>query len=232
MKTMHKLSAAALAVTSVLALPTSADQTSRTNGMRDNTPSLTAIQNATVVTEPGEVVTNATLIIENGKVKSVESGNRAPAGARVIDGTGYTIYPGFIDPYASYGIDVTYEKADTDKPIYNNEREGGNAANDAIHAEKDWYSVFKTNSDDAKKWVSEGFTSVQTAKLDGIFQGQAATVSLADKIANDVIYRSESKHFGSFDKGTSQQQYPSSLMGSIALVRQTLSDANWAKCLR
>ena len=60
MKTMHKLSAAALAVTSVLALPTSADQTSRTNGMRDNTPSLTAIQNATVVTEPGEVVTNAT----------------------------------------------------------------------------------------------------------------------------------------------------------------------------
>ena len=117
MKTMHKLSAAALAVTSVLALPTSADQTSRTNGMRDNTPSLTAIQNATVVTEPGEVVTNATLIIENGKVKSVESGNRAPAGARVIDGTGYTIYPGFIDPYASYGIDVTYEKADTDKPI-------------------------------------------------------------------------------------------------------------------
>ncbi len=227
MKTMHKLSAAALAVTSVLALPTSADQTSRTNGMRDNTPSLTAIQNATVVTEPGEVVTNATLVIENGKVKSVESGNRAPAGARVIDGTGYTIYPGFIDPYASYGIDVTYEKADTDKPIYNNEREGGNAANDAIHAEKDWYSVFKTNSDDAKKWVSEGFTSVQTAKLDGIFQGQAATVSLADKIANDVIYRSESKHFGSFDKGTSQQQYPSSLMGSIALVRQTLSDANW-----
>ena len=227
MKTIHKLSAAALAVTSVLAMPTSADQTSRTNGMRDNTPSLTAIQNSTVVTEPGEVVTNATLIIENGRVKSVESGNRSPAGARIIDGTGYTIYPGFIDPYSSYGIDVTYATNDTDKPIYNNEREGGNAANDAIRAEKDWYAAFKTNSDDARKWVSEGFTSVQTAKLDGIFQGQAATVSLADKIANDVIYRSESKHFGSFDKGSSQQQYPSSLMGSIALVRQTLSDANW-----
>src|SRR5690606_30822985 len=29
------------------------------------------------------------------------------------------------------------------------------------------------------------------------------------------------------DKGSSKQQYPSSLMGSIALLRQTLDDANW-----
>ena len=55
MKTMHKLSAAALAVTSVLALPTGADQTSPDeDSMRDNAHGLAAIQNATVVTEPGE----------------------------------------------------------------------------------------------------------------------------------------------------------------------------------
>lgn len=227
MKKVHQLSALTLAVTSVLTASVAADQTSRTNGMRDNTPSLTAIQNATIITEPGKSITNATLVIENGAVQSIERNNRAPAGARVIDGTGYTIYPGFIDPYSSYGINVSSEQERSDMPVYNNEREGGNAANDAIHSQKHWFSEFKTSSEDANKWVSQGFTSVQSANLDGIFQGQAVTVSLADKIPNDVIYQSEAKHFGSFDKGSSQQQYPSSLMGSIALVRQTLSDANW-----
>ncbi|MCA1767016.1 MAG: amidohydrolase family protein, partial [Idiomarina sp.] len=227
MKKVHQLSALTLAVTSVLTTSVAADQTSRTNGMRDNTPSLTAIQNATIITEPGKSVSNATLVIENGTVQSIERNNRAPAGARVIDGTGYTIYPGFIDPYSSYGIQASAEQERSETPIYNNEREGGNAANDAIHSQKRWFSEFKTNSEDANKWVSQGFTSVQSANLDGIFQGQAVTVSLADKIPNDVVYQSTAKHFGSFDKGSSQQQYPSSLMGSIALVRQTLSDANW-----
>ena len=31
----------------------------------------------------------------------------------------------------------------------------------------------------------------------------------------------------SFKKGISKQRYPTSLMGSIALIRQTLLDANW-----
>lgn len=227
MKKVHQLSALTLAVTSVLIASVAADQTSRTNGMRDNTPSLTAIQNATIIFEPGKSITDATLVIENGVVQSIERNNRAPSGARVIDGTGYTIYPGFIDPYSSYGINVSHQQERSDTPIYNNEREGGNAANDAIHSQKHWFSEFRTHSEDANKWVSQGFTSVQSANLDGIFQGQGVTVSLADKIPNDVIYQSEGKHFGSFDKGSSQQQYPSSLMGSIALVKQTLSDANW-----
>lgn len=227
MKTMHQLSALTLAVTSVLTASVAADQTSRTNGMRDNTPSLTAIQNATIITEPGKSVANATLVIENGVIQSIERNNRAPEGARVIDGTGYTLYPGFIDPYSDYGIQVSHDTQHSDKPMYNNKREGGNAANDAIHAEQRWYSAFETDSEAANKWVSQGFTSVQSANLDGIFQGRAVTVSLADKIPNDVIYQSEAKQFGSFSKGASQQQYPSSLMGSIALVRQTLSDAQW-----
>ena len=227
MKTKHQLSALALAFTSVFASTAIADQTSRTNGMRDNTPSLIAIQNATLVTEPGKQITNATLVVEDGKIISVQKNNRAPEGARIVDATGYTVYPGFIDAYANYGVPAAEQAQRPDSPIYNNEREGGNAANDAIHADETWFSRFKTDAKSGKNYVDAGFTSVQSARLDGIFQGQGVTVSLADKIANDVIYSAQTRHFGSFDKGSSQQQYPSSLMGSIALVRQTLADANW-----
>ncbi len=227
MKAKHQLSALALALSTAFTTSAIADQTSRVNGMRDNTPSLIAIQNATIVTEPGQQVNNATLVIENGKIVAVQQNNRAPEGARIVDATGYTVYPGFIDAYANYGVPSPEKASRPDSPIYNNEREGGNAANDAIHADDSWFRAFKTDSAASKNFVDAGFTSVQSARLDGIFQGRAVTVSLADKIANDVIYKAETRHFGSFDKGSSQQQYPSSLMGSIALVRQTLSDANW-----
>ena len=227
MKTKHQLSALALALSTAFTSAAVADQTSRTNGMRDNTPSLIAIQNATIITEPGKQVSNATLVIEDGKVVSVRQNNRAPEGARIVDATGYTVYPGFIDAYANYGVAMPEKPERPDSPIYNNEREGGNASNDAIHADDAWFRTFKTDASAGKSFVDAGFTSVQSARLDGIFQGQGVTVSLADKIANYVIYKAETRQFGSFDKGASQQQYPSSLMGSIALVRQTLNDANW-----
>lgn len=230
MKASIHLSKVTLALLAALPIAATASQTTPIRGLQDNSSTFVAIQNATIVTEPGKQLENATLVVRNGKIISVNSNNRAPDGARVIDATGHTIYPGFIDAYSNYGVpkpEQAERRSRNVPPIYNNKREGGNAANDAIHAHQDWFQSFASDSKAATPYIEQGFTAVQSARLDGIFQGQAVTVSLADKIANDVIYRAEAKHFGSFDKGSSKQQYPSSLMGSIALVRQTLADANW-----
>lgn len=225
------LSKLALSVCAALPLVAAASQTTPVRGLHDNSSTYIALQNATIVTEPGKKLENATLVINNGKVVAVARNNRAPEGARVIDVSGHTIYPGFIDAYSNYGVPAV-EKPDrppyrSTTPQYNNKREGGNAANDAIHSQVDWVDKFATDSKAAKDYINQGFTSVQSARLDGIFQGQAVTVSLADTIANNAVYNPRARHFGSFDKGSSLQQYPSSLMGSIALIRQTLSDANW-----
>ncbi len=225
------LSKLALAICAVIPAVSVASQTTPVQGLHDNTPTFVALQNATIITEPGKQLNNATLVIRDGKVIAVDANNQAPAGARVIDASGHTIYPGFIDAYSDYGLPEVekQERAPyrSEAPQYNNKREGGNAANDAIHAQKRWVSEYANNPKGAKHYIEQGFTAVQSARLDGIFQGQGVTVSLADKIPNDTVYRAEARHFGSFDKGTSKQQYPSSLMGSIALIRQTLSDANW-----
>lgn len=225
------LSKLALAVCAALPLVAVASQTTPVRGLHDNSSTFVALQNATVVTEPGKKLENATLVIRNGKIVSVVKNNRAPEGARVIDATGHTIYPGFIDAYSNYGVPQV-EKPErapyrSTTPQYNNKREGGNAANDAIHSQLDWVDKFATDAKAAKDYIEQGFTAVQSARLDGIFQGQAVTVSLADTIANNAVYNPRARHFGSFDKGSSLQQYPSSLMGSIALIRQTLADANW-----
>lgn len=231
MSSKYHLSGIAAALLATMSGAVGASQTTTVQGLHDNSSQFFALQNATIVTEPGQRIENATLVIRNGKIERINRNNQAPAGARVLDLTGHIIYPGFIDPYSNYGVAEPGERQRggwrSQPPVYNNKREGGNAGNDAIHSQYDWVDSVKTDAKAARAYVEQGFTAVQSARLDGIFQGQAVTLSLADKIPNNIIYNPYGRHFGSFDKGSSEQQYPSSLMGSIALVRQTLSDANW-----
>lgn len=213
---------AGLASQSVLA-----DQTSPVLGMHHKTPDLMAFTNATIYTSPNVKLTNATLVIENGHIKSVSKNGKLPKGASVVDAKGLTIYPGFIDVYSEYGIDFSYPSSKTRGPVYRIDRIGGNAANGAIHAQMNWSDHFAPDQKAAQQYLKNGFTAVQTAKHDGILQGRGVTVSLADGIANELVYNANAQHFASFNKGSSAQNYPSSLMGSIALLRQTFSDANW-----
>ncbi|RTE87542.1 MULTISPECIES: amidohydrolase family protein [Gammaproteobacteria] len=221
-----------LAALSVLlgTFPALADQTTPVQGIHNNNPSVVALTNATIITEPGERIENATLVVQDGLIQSIERSNRAPSGARVVDATGYTVYPGFIDAYSNYGVEQPGDRprgGRSNAPVYTNERQGGNASNAAVHAEQQWFETVTPDASEAQSYVQHGFTSVQSVRMDGIFRGRTTTLSLADKLPNDIIYNAVGHHAASFDKGSSSQQYPNSLMGSIALIRQTLSDAAW-----
>ncbi|MEZ9819944.1 amidohydrolase family protein [Shewanella sp. 10N.286.45.A1] len=195
--------------------------------LTDNTPKITALSHATLMLEPGEVLTNATLLIENNRIKSIIKDNDIPAGALEINLSGHIIYPGFIDPFTEYAIEYESQSEDSDGPVYEIKRIGGNAENGAIHSEKEWFNYVYPDKDQAEKWINNGFTSVQSSYLDGIFRGRGVSLSLADKKANDIIYKAKANQFMAFDKGSSIQDYPQSLMGSMALIRQTFSDALW-----
>ena len=54
-------------------------------------------------------------------------------------------------------------------------------------------------------------------------------VTLGDERDNEVMLNDEAAANYSFSKGTAATNYPSSLMGSIALIRQTYYDAQWYK---
>jgi hypothetical protein len=52
-------------------------------------------------------------------------------------------------------------------------------------------------------------------------------VLLGEERENENVLKNQSAEYYSFNKGISTQQYPGSLMGSIALLRQTYYDAQW-----
>lgn len=200
-------------------------------GIRDKSPTLMAFTNATIVVSPTVRYDKATLLIRDGRVLDVGPAITIPADAAVSDLSERTILPGFIEPYSNYGLEKPQrgrpQWGGGQAPQYEAERQGGDSWNDAIHSHIDWSTQFKPDAEDAKTLMKAGFTSAQSCRLDGVFRGRGFVTLLGEGLPNELILVPATAQFVSFDKGSSRQEYPSSQMGSIALIRQTWYDVDW-----
>ncbi|UOG72907.1 amidohydrolase family protein [Hymenobacter tibetensis] len=202
------------------------------NGVYDQRPGLYAFTHATIFTDYKTKLTDATLVIRDGRVEAVGNKVKIPAGAVVQDLKGKYIYPGFVDLAANYGLpDVKLPERTGRRPPPQFESKKGGAYdwNQAIHPETVAANEFKVNDEQADVYRKMGFGAVLTQQPDGIARGTAALVTLATAghRENEVLLNPIAAAGYSFDKGTSTQNYPGSLMGSIALLRQTYLDADW-----
>ena len=66
------------------------------NGVGDERETTFAFTHASIVKDPQTILTNATMIIKNGKIISIGTGTAIPADAVVADCTGKFISPSFI----------------------------------------------------------------------------------------------------------------------------------------
>lgn len=226
MKKLQTTFLIALLLFSVFAV---AQTTFPVNGVYDQREGLYAFTNATIHTQYNRTVENATLLIREGKVEAVGTSVTIPKDAVVINLDGKHIYPSFIDLYASYGVPEVKGSSWNwgDPPIFTSTKEGPYAWNEAIKAEFDAVENFKVNSKDAKEYIDLGFGAVLTHQHDGIVRGTGTFVLLKDENEHEVILKEKASAHYSFQKGASSQVYPTSLMGAIALLRQTYLDAQW-----
>src|SRR5262245_11246168 len=71
---------------------------------RNNAIDTYAITNARIVTVSGPIIDRGTVVIRNGLIAAAGANASAPPDARVIDGTGLTVYPGLIDSYTNLAL--------------------------------------------------------------------------------------------------------------------------------
>lgn len=207
-----------------------AQETFPVNGIADKREGCYAFVKATIVKNATTTLSNATLVIRNGKIVSVGTGP-APKDAVVIDCEGKYIYPSFVDLYSDYGTQPVKKavggfRAD---PQFLSATKGAYGWNQAIKSEVNAATIFNTDETTAKTLREAGFGTVLTHQQDGIARGTGALVTLTSGSENKALIREKASAQYSFDKGSSTQNYPGSPMGSIALLRQTYLDAQWYK---
>lgn len=197
-----------------------------------------AFINATILKNARDTIKNGTLVIRQGKILAIGANIVAPKEAVVIDCNGKYIYPSLIDIYTDYGIAAappTPQAAITSAAAFfrtqqiSSGTKGAYGWNQAIKSETEAHKLFSADGAKAKTLRDIGFGSVLTHQKDGIARGTGAFVSLAPEADNLVLIKERASAHYSFSRGTSSQSYPGSMMGMIALLRQTHLDAQWYK---
>ena len=181
-----------------------------------------AITNAKIVTVSGATIPAGTVVVRDGLIESVGDNVRIPADARVIDGTGLTVYPGLFDAYSNLGIParpvVPPGQAQTTQPVSNSNYPDGLRPEDSV------ITVLKAGDAQFEANRNAGFTTALTVGRDGMFNGQSAVINLAgDSVSAMIIRAPFALHvtFRTLPGGV----YPTSLMGSYSALRQMLLDA-------
>lgn len=194
------------------------------SGVKQSTPSSIAFTRATIVCSPEKTLEDATLIISGDQIKAVGKNLAIPAGTLVINCEGKTILPAFIESFSSVGEPKSYTRTvNKENPL----QHSAYYWNPAIHPELDAGNVYQPDLKANEELQKMGFGFALTHLGDGIARGTGALVSLATTGDQHALVQPNLSQHYSFEKGTSEENYPSAQMGAIALLRQTFYDMQW-----
>ena len=188
-----------------------------------------AFTNATIHISAEKVINGATLLEKNGIIVSVGKNILIPENTRVYNKSGKHIYPSFIEVYSEFGIKKAKRSGSPGRSYQYEPSREGYYWNDHILSDYNSIRDYKYDKKSASKIRKMGFGVVNTHRANGIHRGTGILLNLNDH-ENDskrILSKKSTEHYSFKKSVTSNQSYPGSIMGSIALIRQLYHDANW-----
>jgi imidazolonepropionase-like amidohydrolase len=199
------------------------------NGVAETPANSFVLTNVTILVSPEKTINHGNIIVRDGVIVAVGQQLVLPNDLPIIDGNDRVVLPSFIELFSTIGIPNATNNHDNNSPQYLSKKNGPYYWNEAIHPEIDPTALYSIDETAINELHKMGFGAALTHQNDGIFQGTGSLVTLGKNKWKQQLIQPKIAAFYSFEKGISKQEYPSSLMGSIALIRQTLYDADWYK---
>lgn len=186
-----------------------------------------AITGARIVTVSGETIEKGTVVVRDGLIEAVGASARVPADARVLDGTGLTVYPGFIDALTNLGLQTPPARPPTGPGPQAAQQSQQNASSSnypvGLRPEETAFDQLKAGEAQFETNRNIGFTTALTIGRDGVFNGQSAIINLAGGSVSEMIVKAPFAQHFTFR--TVPGNYPVSLLGTFSALRQMLLDA-------
>ena len=202
------------------------------------TPRVHAIRNARIVTSPGHVIARGNVVMRDGIITAVGADAAIPADARIWDGDSLTVYAGMIDAFV---MPPAAAGPPAGGPFGGGRPSGAPPATEApkgavhelssVRAEYRVVENLPLDAAQAEALRAAGFAAVQLAPRQGIVRGSSAVVGLGTISANASVVRADAAQVVALAPNRGNQ-YPGSLMGSIAVLRQVFLDAKWYRDAR
>ena len=187
-------------------------------GLRAGTSPTYAVVDCRLVIGNGTVIEKGTILIRDGLIQSVgpAANLKIPPDARVIQGEGKIAYPGLIDAHSQFFLER--------KPAgQGDESETDEAADLWKNAHVNAYDFIKPKKSTREDLHKIGVTTVVVVPGREIFAGKSVIVNLNGDIREEMVLKhSYGLHINFV---TNRGEYPSSLMGTMALIRQSFYDA-------
>jgi hypothetical protein len=187
-----------------------------------------AITGVRIVTAPGEEIESGTLVVRDGVIEAVGPDIDIPADATVYEydpeDAALTLYPGLIDSY----VPIAFANGDD---------EDEDNAETVTHRPGTYPHPLLTpgRTMSSRHWPADrvdslrnaGFTMAVLAPEAGLVRGRSALVNLGEGGYGANVIRPQLFQHVSLHARLSGRQFPSSLMGGLALLRQAFMDAHW-----
>jgi imidazolonepropionase-like amidohydrolase len=179
------------------------------------------IKNGKIVPVVGEMIPNGSLLIQNGKIAKIGTDIEIPPETTVIDAEGKSVYPGLVAAMTAIGV--------TGYPG------SGNDVNElgVITPQIDPFDAINPEDSTIEVTRIDGVTTVMTTSGSmNIINGKAVVLNLYGNIAEEMVIKRDMAQI--FNMGAKGQvmfgpkrpgNYPSTLPGIMALVRDKLNQA-------
>jgi imidazolonepropionase-like amidohydrolase len=202
---------------------------------------LHALTHARVYVTPEQVVDDATLVVAQGKVLSVQAGGGVPPGARVWDCRGKVIHAGYVEPFlgeqeaegkdsddgpspSGLGdtVDDDFRSAGSGRSV------GSGAKTPPFKAERSLPEKLPLNVERRRKLLEQAVLTVQLVPQQGVLRGKGSVYTLRSD--GELLKPDSSQVVGlrTPSGASTEQDYPVSVMGNLALIRQAFREAQWA----
>jgi imidazolonepropionase-like amidohydrolase len=202
-------------------LPAAASHSSSAAGASNET---IALKGGKLLTITHGVIENGVIVMQNGRITAVGgAGTSIPSGARVIDVTGMTVYPGLIDSETRLGLtEISADRMTNDQVEISDEIMPHMHVSDAFHAETALIPVDRIN----------GITNAIVAPGgQDTLPGQDSFIQLAGASATEMLmvrdiamplnFTGQQRRNQNFD----QAKFPFTRMGMATQLRQAFIDA-------
>lgn len=199
-------------------------------------PRVYAIRGARIVTAAGATITSGTVVMREGLIEAVGADVRVPEEARVIDGSGLTVYPGLID-MANTAV-AAIPRAEQPRDVKTTEELERWKRAMLLYPQLEAVDYVKVDSPELKKLAAAGITSVLAVPDRSGVGGRSALINVsapeedpqigavADPRHGLIVLKAPVALHVDFAPGPRQGNvYPTALMGMISFVRQAFLDA-------